>query len=69
MTEPNDNMDASLQAFLKANPVFETTRLPDELRRKGYGRLYRLGQVFLDYNGGGLDADSQIKNLATAREV
>ena len=63
MNMPNDNMDVAFQAFSKANPVFETTRLLDELRRTEYGRLDRLGQVFLDYTGGGLYADSQIRDL------
>ncbi len=63
MTVLNVNMDAAFQAFLKANPLFETTRLLDDLRRSDYGRLDRLGQVFLDYTGGGLYADSQIRNL------
>ena len=63
MTVLNVNMDAAFQAFLKANPLFETTRLLDDLRRSDYGRLDRLGQVFLDYTGGGLYADSQIRDL------
>ena len=64
MTIPNDYMDAAFQAFLKANPVFETTRQLDDLRRTEYGRLDRLGQVFLDYTGGGLYADSQIREFS-----
>jgi len=63
LTVLNVNMDAAFQAFLKANPLFETTRLLDDLRRSDYGRLDRLGQVFLDYTGGGLYADSQIRDL------
>lgn len=63
MTIPNNNMDGAFQAFLKANPVFATTRLLDDLRSSDYGRLDRLGQVFLDYTAGGLYADSQIRNL------
>ncbi len=64
MTIPNDHMDAAFQAFLKANPVFKTTRLLDDLRRTDYGRLDQLGQVFLDYTGGGLYADSQIREFS-----
>ncbi|MEE8465622.1 MAG: aminotransferase class V-fold PLP-dependent enzyme [Dehalococcoidia bacterium] len=67
MTAPNIDMDAAFdsafRAFSKSNPVFETTRMLDELRRTDYGRLDRLGQVFLDYTGGGLYADSQIRDL------
>ncbi|PKB80033.1 MAG: hypothetical protein BZY88_10285 [SAR202 cluster bacterium Io17-Chloro-G9] len=35
----------------------------DDLRRTDYGRLDRLDQVFLDYTGGGLYADSQIQDF------
>jgi molybdenum cofactor sulfurtransferase len=65
MTAPtgNTNMAAAFQDFLQSNPVFETTRMLDDLRRTDYGRLERLGQVFLDYTGGGLYADSQIRDL------
>ncbi|PKB71900.1 MAG: hypothetical protein BZY87_03185 [SAR202 cluster bacterium Io17-Chloro-G6] len=44
--------------------MFETTRTLDELRHSDYGRLDRLGQIFLDYTGGGLYAVSQIRNIA-----
>ena len=58
------NMEAAFQEFLKASPVFETTRMLDELRRTEYGRLDRPGQVFLHYTGGGLYAHSQIRDFA-----
>ncbi|PKB59004.1 MAG: hypothetical protein BZY83_04155 [SAR202 cluster bacterium Casp-Chloro-G2] len=44
--------------------MFETTKPLDDLRRTDYGRLDRLGQVFLDYTGGGLYGDSQIRRFA-----
>ena len=47
--------------FLQAYPEFQTTRALDELRATEYARLDRLGQVYLDYTGGGLYADSQIR--------
>lgn len=63
-TEKTDgNMAVAYQEFLNANPIFETTRMLDDLRRTDYGRLDRLGQVFLDYTGGGLYADSQIREF------
>ena len=62
MTARADNMDAAFQQFLKANPIFKSTQLLDDLRRTDYGRLDRLSQVFLDYTGGGLYADSQIRD-------
>jgi selenocysteine lyase/cysteine desulfurase len=64
MTAGTDNFERAYQAFLKANPVFESTGKLDDLRRTDYGRLDRLGQVFLDYTGGGLYADSQIRQIS-----
>ena len=63
MTAPDNDMAAAFQEFVKANPVFETTRMLDDMRRTDYGRLERLAQVFLDYTAGGLYADSQIRDL------
>ena len=63
MTATETTMDAAFSKFLKSNPIFETTRMMDDLRRTDYGRLDRLGQVFLDYTGGGLYADSQIRDF------
>ncbi len=64
MTTPTANMEEAFQNFLTEFPVFRSTTLLDELRRTDYGRLDRLGQVFLDYTGGGLYADSQIRDVA-----
>jgi selenocysteine lyase/cysteine desulfurase len=64
MTAGTDNLERAYQAFLKANPAFESTGKLDDLRRTDYGRLDRLGQVFLDYTGGGLYADSQIRQIS-----
>jgi len=64
MTAQTDSMDRAYQSFLKASPEYESTRLLDDLRVSDYGRLDRLGQVFLDYTGGGLYADSQIRKIA-----
>jgi len=54
-------MDHSYSAFLQKYPTYETTREIDELRAHDYGRLDRTGQVYLDYTGGGLYADSQVR--------
>jgi selenocysteine lyase/cysteine desulfurase len=51
-------------AFRRDYPAFETTRLLDELRASEYARLDRTGQVYLDYTGGGLYADSQVREHA-----
>lgn len=64
MTESTNNLDMAFQNFLRANPAYESTSRLDELRATDYGRLDRLGQVFLDYTGGGLYADSQIRDLS-----
>ncbi len=48
-------------AFRQANPDFETTSLLDELRATEYARLDRTGHIYLDYTGGGLYAESQVR--------
>lgn len=53
--------DAALETFRKAYPGFETTRLLDDLRRTEYRRLDEQNQVYLDYTGGGLYADFQLR--------
>ncbi|MBI5933186.1 MAG: aminotransferase class V-fold PLP-dependent enzyme [Chloroflexi bacterium] len=52
--------DPELVAFLKANPAFPTTNVLDHLRLTEYARLDVNGQIYLDYTGGGLYAESQI---------
>ncbi len=68
MTAQTDRMEQAYRVFLKANPAFESTRLLDDLRASDYGRLDRLDQVFLDYTGGGLYADSQIQAVSKLLE-
>lgn len=48
-------------AFRRAYPDFEKTRHLDELRATEYARLDRTGHVYLDYTGGGLYAESQVR--------
>lgn len=48
-------------AFCKTYPDFEATRALDALRAQEYARLDRLGHIYLDYTGGGLYADSQLR--------
>jgi selenocysteine lyase/cysteine desulfurase len=47
--------------FLAAHPEYETTRVLDELRATEYGRLDRQQHVYLDYTGGALHAESQVR--------
>ncbi len=54
-------MDKTFSAFLKKYPIYESTLKIDELRASDYARLDRAGQVYLDYTGGGLYADSQVR--------
>jgi selenocysteine lyase/cysteine desulfurase len=50
----------SLTRFLDVYPEYVATSILDDLRATEYGRLDRLGHVYLDYTGGGLYARSQI---------
>jgi molybdenum cofactor sulfurtransferase len=49
------------QDFVQAYPAYDKTHDIDELRERDYARLDRLGQVYLDYTGGGLYAESQLR--------
>jgi molybdenum cofactor sulfurtransferase len=50
--------------FLDRHPTYAATGALDELRAKEYGRLGAQGIVYLDYTGGGLHADSQVREHA-----
>jgi selenocysteine lyase/cysteine desulfurase len=63
-TTKSSEQATELGRFLAAYPEFETTRALDELRTAEFGRLDRLGHVYLDYTGGGLYGDSQIRGHA-----
>jgi molybdenum cofactor sulfurtransferase len=47
--------------FRAAHPAYRSTALLDELRATEYRRLDERGQVYLDYTGGGLYAESQVE--------
>ncbi len=47
--------------FVQKYPSYDKTHDLDELRSRDYARLDKLGQVYLDYTGGGLYANSQIR--------
>jgi molybdenum cofactor sulfurtransferase len=53
------NNDAS---FRRNYPAFAATSFLDQLRATEYARLDALGQVYLDYTGGGLYASSQVRD-------
>ncbi len=46
--------------FVQKYPAYDRTHDLDELRQREYARLDRHGQVYLDYTGGGLYAESQL---------
>ena len=50
-----------LTRFLKAYPEYPATEAIDRLRAADYARLDKVGHVYLDYTGGGLYAESQIR--------
>lgn len=50
--------------FLAAHPGYERTRAIDDLRAREFARLDEGGQVYLDYTGAGLYAESQIRSHA-----
>jgi selenocysteine lyase/cysteine desulfurase len=47
--------------FAERFPEYAATASLDELRSREYGRLDRNGDVYLDYTGGSLYADSQVR--------
>lgn len=54
-------MAAAFAAFKQAYRTYESTQVLDELRAREYSRLDELDQVYLDYTGGGLYADFQLR--------
>ncbi len=48
-------------AFRQSHPEFESTRFLNELRATEYPQLDEMQHVYLDYTGGGLYADAQIR--------
>ncbi len=49
------------EAFRQAYPAFPHTVSLDELRATQYARLDQAEQIYLDYTGGGLYAESQLR--------
>ncbi len=54
----------TFERFLAEHPAYAATGSLDELRAREYARLDAQGQVYLDYTGGGLYADSQVRDHA-----
>jgi selenocysteine lyase/cysteine desulfurase len=47
--------------FTAAHPEYAATASIDALRQRDFGRLDALGQIYLDYTGSGLYAESQVR--------
>jgi molybdenum cofactor sulfurtransferase len=58
------NTVTAFARFLDDHPAYAATSALDLLRASEYGRLDSLGQVYLDYTGGGLHADAQVREHA-----
>lgn len=56
-----EELRAAEAAFRQAYPAYETTRSLDDLRAREYNRLDHFDHVYLDYTGGGLYAESQLR--------
>lgn len=54
-------MTVDYDRFLAKYPSYKSTTRIDDLRAADYARLDHTGQVYLDYTGGGLYADSQVR--------
>ena len=55
------SQDGALASFLKMYPTYSTTEAIDRLRRAEYARIDAHEQIYLDYTGGGLYAESQLE--------
>lgn len=53
--------DPDFVAFLREFPSYPTTHIIDDLRAVEYARLDLGGHIYLDYTGGGLYAESQLR--------
>lgn len=64
--EPKPNSSAGLAHaetdFRQRYPAYTHTAKLDQLRANDYARLDQQGQVYLDYTGGGLYAESQLRD-------
>jgi len=55
------NPDPDFVTFLRSYPAYPTTHIIDDLRSTEYARLDTGGHIYLDYTGGGLYAESQLR--------
>jgi len=57
-----DQMESAYETFRLSYPAFDSTRRLDEIRAAEYSRLDRQGHVYLDYTGGALYAECQLRD-------
>ena len=57
-----ERMEIEFEAFRNAYPDYDSTHKLDDLRATEYARLDRAGHIYLDYTGGGLYAESQLRD-------
>jgi len=55
------DQETAYQQVRQTYPSYATTHRLSELRQTDYGRLDAQGQIYLDYTGGGLYAESQLQ--------
>jgi selenocysteine lyase/cysteine desulfurase len=68
-TPSQESLDEAFCTFLNAYPAYAATRKLDDLRAAEYARLDQQGHVYLDYTGGGLYAEAQVRaHLALLNE-
>ncbi len=60
-TAPLAAKEVALAAFRQRYPTFDATKSLDTLRVTQYARLDAQQQVYLDYTGGGLYAECQVR--------
>lgn len=63
LTRPLDEhtaLPAAFEQFLETYPAYRSTRRLDVLRNTEYARLDHQGQIYLDYTGGSLYAETQL---------
>ena len=60
-----EKMDRAYKRFIQSYPTYETTAVLDRLRATEYTRLDQTKQIYLDYTGGGMHAEKQLRQHMT----
>jgi len=58
----DDGCAVAEEEFCTCVPAYAETRALDDLRQREYARLDKTGAIYLDYTGGGLYAESQLRD-------